>query len=236
MVNHEFNTVAVSDGTEMDLYVATPNGEKVPFPLVIVLQEAFGVNGHIRRIADRLSYEGYAAVAPDLFHRTGRRLELPYSDFSKVAPHFQALTTEGMTADLQAVHQWAQQQPNIRTDKMGSVGFCLGGRVSFLANAVLPLSAAVSYYGGYLDKLVDLAPQLHAHHLFFWGGKDQHIPKETIDKVTGAVQAAGKTYTNVVISDADHAFSCDERPAYHPTAAKEAWAHTLTFFSNRLKG
>jgi carboxymethylenebutenolidase len=115
---------------------------------------------------------------------------------------------------------------------MGSVGFCLGGRVSFLANAVLPLSAAVSYYGGYLDKLVDLAPQLHAHQLFFWGGRDQHIPKETIIKVISAVEAAGK---NVVISDADHAFSCDERPAYNPMAAKEAWAHTIAFFSNRLK-
>jgi carboxymethylenebutenolidase len=235
MVNHEFNTAAVPDGTEIDLYVATPAGEG-PFPLVIVLQEAFGVNGHIRRIADRLSYEGYAAVAPDLFHRTGRRLDLPYTDFSKVAPHFQAMTTEGMTADLQAIHQWAQLQPNIRTDRIGSVGFCLGGRVSFLANAVLPLSAAVSYYGGYLDKLTDFAPQLHAHQLFFWGGKDQHIPRETIDKVISAVQAAGKSYTNVVISDADHAFSCDERPNYNPLAAKEAWAHTLAFFSNRLKG
>ena len=234
MVNHEFNTVAVSDGTEIDLYVAT-QADKGPFPLVIVLQEAFGVNGHIRRIADRLSDEGYAAVAPDLFHRTGRRLELSYSDFSKVAPHFQALTLEGMTADLQAVYQWAQQQPNIRTDKIGSVGFCLGGRVSFLANAVLPLSAGVSYYGGYLDKLVDLAPQLHAHQLFFWGGRDQHIPKETIDKVISAVEAASKSYTSVVISDADHAFSSDERPAYNPMAAKEAWAHTIAFFSNRLK-
>ncbi|HUB59827.1 MAG TPA: dienelactone hydrolase family protein [Puia sp.] len=235
MVNHEFNPLSVTDGTEMDLYVATP-ADKVPFPLVIVLQEAFGVNGHIRRIADRLSYEGYAAVAPDLFHRTGRRLDLPYNDFSKVAPHFQAITTEGMTADLQAVYQWAQQQPNIRTDKMGSVGFCLGGRVSFLANAILPLSAAVSYYGGYMDKLTDIAPQLHAPQLFFWGGKDQHIPKEVIDKVVGAMQAAGKSYTSVVISDADHAFSCDERPSYNPAAAKEAWAHTLTFFSSRLKG
>jgi carboxymethylenebutenolidase len=236
MVNHEFNTIPVSDGTELDIYAAFPApADKVPFPLIIVLQEAFGVNGHIRRVTERLRNEGYAAVAPDLFHRTGRRLDLPYSDFSAVMPHYQAITNEGLTADLKAVYEWAQQQPNIRKDRIGSIGFCLGGRVSFLANAVLPLTAAISYYGGSLDQITDMAPRLHGPQLFFWGGKDKHIPQESIDKVIGAVTAAGKSYTNVVISDADHAFSCDERPSYHPLAAKEAWAHSLAFFANRLK-
>lgn len=234
MLNHEFTTISVSDGTEMELYVAVPGG-KGPFPAIIVLQEAFGVTGHIRSIAERLCKEGYAAVAPDLFHRTARRLEAAYTDFPSIAPHFQAITNEGLAADLRASYDWLQQQAAVQKDRIGSIGFCLGGRVSFLANATLPLAAAVSYYGGYLDKLVDSAPQLHADHLFFWGGKDQHIPQETIDKVIGAVKAAGKSYTNVVISYADHGFNCDDRASYHPLAAKEAWAHSLAFFGNRLK-
>ena len=234
MSNHAFNTIPVGDGTDMDLYVASPEG-KGPFPAINVLQEAFGVTGHIRSIAERLCKEGYIAVAPDLFHRTIRRLEAAYTDFPSVAPHFQAITQEGLSADLKASYDWLQQQSMVQKDKIGSIGFCLGGRVSFLANAVLPLAAAVSYYGGRLDQLVDLAPALHADHLFFWGGKDQHIPQETIDKVIGAVKAAGKSYTNVVISDADHGFNCDDRASYDPLGAKEAWAHSLAFFGNRLK-
>jgi carboxymethylenebutenolidase len=234
MINHEFTTISVSDGTEMELYVASPEGAG-PFPAIIVLQEAFGVTGHIRSIAERLCKEGYTAVAPDLFHRTARRLEAAYTDFPSIAPHFQALTTEGLAADLRASYDWLQQQTFIQKDRVGSIGFCLGGRASFLANATLPLSAAVSYYGGRLDALVDHAPDLHADHLFFWGGQDQHIPQETVDKVIGAVKAAGKSYTNVVISYADHGFNCDDRASFHPLAAKEAWAHSLAFFANRLK-
>ncbi len=176
MTNHAFTTVPVSDGTDIDLYVASPEG-KGPFPAIIVLQEAFGVTGHIRSIAERRCKEGYVAVAPDLFHRTVRRLEAAYTDFPSVMPHYQAITQEGLSADLKASFDWLQQQSNVQKDKIGSIGFCLGGRVSFLANAVLPLAAAVSYYGGQLDTMIDLAPALHANHLFFWGGKDQHIPQ-----------------------------------------------------------
>ncbi len=234
MINHEFNTISVGDGTDVALYVASPEG-KGPFPAIIVLQEAFGVTGHIRSIAERLCKEVYVAVTPDLFHRTVHRLEAAYTDFPSVMPHYQAITQDGLSADLKASYDWLQQQSIVQKDKIGSIGFCLGGRVSFLANAVLPLAEAVSYDGGQADQLVGLAPALHADHLFFWGGKDQHIPQETIDKVIGAVKAAGKSYTNVVISDADHGFNCDDRASYHPLAAKEAWAHSLAFFGNRLK-
>lgn len=234
MTNHEFNLISVADGTEMDLYVALPEGPG-PFPAVIVLQEAFGVNHHIRSVAERFCAQGYAVVSPDLFHRTIRRLEGSYTDFAAITAHFQAVTKEGLTQDLKASYDWLQQQTTVNENKVGSVGFCLGGRVSFLANAVLPLSAAISYYGGGLEQLADEAPNLHAPHLFYWGGLDKHIGQDKIDTIVNAVKAAGKDYTNVVISYADHGFHCDERDSYHPLAAKEAWAHTLAFFENRLK-
>jgi len=233
MTNHDFITLSV-DGAEMDAYIALPEGEET-FPAIIVLQEAFGVNHHIRNVAERFCKEGYAVIAPDLFHRTAKRLEGSYTDFASIAPHLQAITNEGLEADVKACYDWLQQQQNIVHEKTGSIGFCLGGRVSFIANTVLPLAAGVSYYGGGLDALADKAVNMNAPHLFFWGGKDAHIPQEKIGVIINAVKAAGKDYINTVISYADHGFHCDERGSYHPLAAKEAWATTLAFFENRLK-
>jgi len=234
MSDPNFVTFPVADGTEMRAYVALP-GSTGPVPGIILLQEVFGVNHHIRSVADRLAAAGYAVVAPELFHRTAAPgLEIDYSDFPSAAPHFQAITVEGLTADLRAAHAWLTAQPLVKTDKIGSIGFCLGGRVSFLANAVLPLTAAVSYYGGGTQLLKDRARDLHATHLFFWGGLDQHIPKAHIDEVIEAVETAQKPYINTVISYADHGFHCDERPSYHPEAAREAWALTLAFFDEKL--
>jgi carboxymethylenebutenolidase len=221
------------DGTGLQAYTAFPTTPG-PHPGIILLQEAFGVNGHIRNVADRLAAAGYVVVAPELFHRTAAPgLEIPYNDFPSAAPHFQGITPEGLAADLQAAYAWLQAQDNV-TDKIGSIGFCLGGRVSFLANAVLPLAASVSYYGGGTQHLKDRAPHLHAPHLFFWGGLDQHISKAHIADVIEALDAAGKPYINTVISYADHGFHCDERPSYHPEAAAEAWAMTLAFFQEKL--
>ena len=236
MSDQSFVNLQVADGTEMRAYVAFPPTTTGPVPGIILLQEAFGVNQHIRNVADRLALAGYAVVAPELFHRTAAPgLEIAYSDFATVAmPHYQAISVEGLTADLQAAHAWITTQPLVIPEKTGSVGFCLGGKVSFLANAVLPLGAAVSYYGGGTHTIADRATDLHAPHLFFWGGLDAHISKEHIAEVTNAVEAAGKPFINTVISYADHGFHCDERPSYHPQAAAEAWAMTLAFFKEKL--
>jgi carboxymethylenebutenolidase len=235
MSDQNFVTLPVADGTEMRAYTAFPAATG-PVPGIILLQEAFGVNHHIRSVADRLAAAGYAVIAPELFHRTAAPgLEISYSDFATVAaPHFQAINNPDLTADLQASFDWLTSQPLVKADKIGSIGFCLGGRVSFLANAVLPLAAGVSYYGGGTHTIKDRAQDLHATHLFFWGGLDAHIKKEHINEVTEAVEAAGKPYINTVISYADHGFNCDERPSYHPEAAKEAWALTLAFFGEKL--
>jgi len=234
MSDPQFITLPVADGTEMRAYAAFPSSTG-PVPGIILLQEAFGVNHHIRSVADRLAQAGYAVVAPELFHRTAPAgLEIPYSDFASAMPHYGAINNEDLTADLQAAHAWLTTQPLVITDKIGSIGFCLGGRVSFLANAVLPLAAAVSYYGGGTHLLKDRAKDLHAPHLFFWGGLDEHIGKAHIAEVIEAVEAAGKPYINTVISYADHGFHCDERPSYHPAAAAEAWALTLAYFKDKL--
>jgi carboxymethylenebutenolidase len=229
----EYIRLTLSDGSSMQAYTAIPDG-KGPFAAIIVLQEAFGVNHHIKSIADRLSGEGWLTIAPELFHRTASPgFETGYSNFDLVRQHMTAVNLEGLSADLQGVYAWLQGQGQVIKDKIGSIGFCMGGRASFIANAILPLSAAVSYYGSNMPTA--LAKDLHGPHLFFWGGLDKHILPEQIQGVVQAVGIAGKQYINAVISYADHGFNCDERPSYQPKAAKEAWAMSLAFLKNNLE-
>jgi carboxymethylenebutenolidase len=227
-------TLKTEDAGSMNCYCSMPQG-KGQFPGMIVLQEAFGVNSHIRNVADRLAKEGFATIAPQLFHRTAEPdAEFPYTDFNLIMPHFQGITPDGLTADLKASYQWLQAQGDIKIDKIGSIGFCLGGRVSFLANMVLPLAAAVSYYGGQAHSIASRASEIHGPHLFFWGGLDKHILPEHVETVINEMKKAGKTYINVIISYADHAFNCDDRPNYNKDASIEAWAMAMAFLKNKL--
>ena len=225
----KYVSLPISDGTTMAAYVAYPAKGVGNFPGLLLFQEAFGVNHHIRNMADRFAKEGFVVIAPELFHRTAPKgFEGSYTDFQAVMPHYSAITNEGLEADMQASYQWLTEQ-HIAADKIFSIGYCLGGRVSFLANTVLPIKAGISYYGGGVDQLAEKAVDVHGKHLFFWGGKDQHIKPENINTITTALDEAGKDYINVKFSYADHGFSCDERASYHATATKEAWALTLAF-------
>jgi carboxymethylenebutenolidase len=221
--------LAVADGTRMAAYTVRSRAPG-PHPGVIVLQEAFGVNSHIRSVADRLAQAGFAVVAPELFHRTAPGFEGSYKDFPSVRPHIRAVTPSTAEIDLRASFEWLRSHPQVKAEEIYSVGFCLGGKVSFLANALLPLRAAVSFYGGGIaPDLLDRAQALGAPMLFFWGGLDQRITAEHREAVTEALDTQRKTYVNVVFSDADHGFFCDERASYQPRAARQAWSLMLEF-------
>jgi carboxymethylenebutenolidase len=219
----------VADGTTMAAYATHPVDGK-QHPGIIVVQEAFGVNSHIRKVADRVALEGFAAIAPELFHRTAPGFVGNYNDFPSVMPHVQAVTEATAEADLNATYDWLRGQANVKPGELFSVGFCMGGRVSFLANALLPLRAAVSFYGGGIAPgLLHRASALHAPMLLFWGGLDKHITAEVRQAVVDALKTHGKTYVNVEFSDADHGFFNDERAAYQPQAARQAWTLMLEF-------
>ncbi len=224
-----------SDGSDMGVYIARPEAKKAPG--LIIFQEAFGVNDHIRDIARRFAEQGYLAVAPELFHRTAPLgFAGTYGDFASVALHFQAITTDGIASDARAAFGWLTKDSQVDATHIGSIGFCMGGRCSFIANAKLPLQAAVSFYGGgIVPALLDHAKDESGPVLFFWGGLDQHITAEHRDAVADAMTKSGKPYINVEISDANHAFFCDARPSYNPVAAKHAWALTLSFLETHLK-
>jgi carboxymethylenebutenolidase len=222
--------LAVADGTRMAAYVAHPE-HKGPHAGLLVFQEAFGVNHHIRSVAERFAAEGYVAIAPELFHRTAAPgFEGSYTDFAAVMPHLQAVTPETAEADIRSAYEWLRSNAQVKADEISCVGFCMGGRVSFIANGVVGLRAAVSFYGGGIAPgLLGRASKLQAPSLFIWGGLDKHITPEHRRAVTDALSEQKKIFVNAEFSRADHGFFCDERAAYEPHSAKQAWALTLEF-------
>lgn len=222
-------TLAVDDGTQMAAYMARPKDGK-RLPGVIVLQEAYGVNSHIRDVTERLAAEGYVAIAPELFHRTAPGFQGDYTNFPAVMPHMRAVTPATAEADLRAALAWLQAAPFVERERIYSVGFCMGGRISYLANAALPLRAAASFYGGGIaPDLLDRASALHGPMLLIWGGLDKHIGSEQRGAVVEALARNKKTWVNLEFSDADHGFFCNERAAWQPRAARQSWALLLEF-------
>lgn len=236
-ISGEYVNLSVNDGTTMRAWTARPKEEGLR-PGLLVFQEAFGVNAHIRDIAGRFAREGFVAVAPELFHRTAPGFDGRYDDFPSVVPHLKALNDASMAADQRAAYDWLRGAVGPELP-ISAIGYCMGGRAAFLAAITLPLAAAICYYGGGIAPnatnpgLLGRASGLQAPVLLFWGGRDRHIPPEQVRAVTDVLRAAGKNFVNVEISNADHAFFCDARASYSPSAALLAWPLTLAFLRAR---
>ncbi len=233
-VKTEHVTLAVSDGSSMRAYVARPFGA-VPARGLIVCQEAFGVNAHIRDVTERFARQGFLAIAPEFYHRTVQNFDGKYDDFQSAMPHIRALTDGGLEADLRAAHVCLMANGTGPNFSVSAVGFCMGGRVAFLAAMALPIDSAVSFYGGGIapsersNGLLNRAKDLRAPVLLIWGGKDKHVGPDQARAVTDALREAGKSYVSVEFADADHAFFCDARPSYHAMSAALAWPLVLSY-------
>lgn len=222
-------SLAVADGSTMDAFVARPAASG-KYPAILVFQEAFGVTAHIRDVAERFAKIGLVAIAPELFHRTAPGAEINYDDAPTAMQHARAATTEQLISDIKAAYEWLVNDPGVHTDRIASVGFCMGGRASFLACAKVPLQGAISFYGGGIaPALLPHVAELHAPILFFWGGLDKHIGPDQTRAIVDECKRLGKPYVNVEFSDADHAFFRDVGPKYHPEAASLAWGLILSF-------
>ncbi len=229
-------SVSTADG-EMALYDAEPEGP--PRAAVVVVQEAFGVNGHIEDVTRRFAGAGYRAVAPHLFHRSGDPV-LDYSNFDAVMEHMGALSEAGLVGDLDATfgHLTAA---GFELSRVGVVGFCMGGTVSFLAGATYGLGAAVTFYGGGVTEgrfgmasLVEMAPSLKTPWLGLYGDLDEGIPVQQVESLREAVGKAPVATEVVRYAEAGHGFHCDARDAYHQASATDAWQRTLDWFDRHL--
>jgi carboxymethylenebutenolidase len=225
--------IKVDDGTTMLAWLAQPAGEK-PKRGIMIFPEIFGVNPHIRDVTNRYAALGFFALSPELFHRTAPpKWECAYTDFPSAMPHMQAVKEDSLESDVKATHNWLKTNTG-SNDNIACVGFCMGGRTSFLANSAVPLKAAISYYGGNMPSLLHRTNKLSAPMLLFWGEKDSHIPAEHRNQVTKAMREANKQYVDIVFSYADHGFFCDARQSYQPDAAKLSWDMVQSFLNSRL--
>jgi carboxymethylenebutenolidase len=228
------------EGT-MPCYEAVPDGPIGPRGAVVVLQEAFGVNAHIEDIARRFADAGFHAVAPHLFHRTGDPA-LGYDDISLVIPHMTALTDEGILADVRLALDHLHGA-GFDDQQIGVVGFCMGGRVSFLVTGSENLGAAVGFYGGgivtgrseAMGSLLGLIPTMSTPWLGLFGDADASIPVEDVERLRGELTARAPVDSGIVrYAEAEHGFHCDARPSYSAEAADDGWQRTLAWFEGHL--
>lgn len=209
---------------------------------IVVIQEAFGVNDHIEDVANRFANEGYHAIAPALYHRAGGGTA-PYDDFSKVMPLMQGVNDETFLMDVDATLAHLRDAA-IGPERTGIVGFCMGGRVTFLVALHRELGAAVGFYGGGIvtqrrpdmPSLIGEATQLQTPWLGLFGDDDQSIPVEDVEKLRAALEADAKPDTEIVrYRNAQHGFFCDLRASYDREAAADAWPRTLRWFREYLR-
>lgn len=213
-----------SDGHELDAYVARPTTK--PFAGLVVVQEAFGVNRHIRSVAEGYARDGFLAIAPALFDRIERRVELGYegSDLQRgLALARQSNPADGVK-DIAAALEYVRQQSG---RKAGVIGYCFGGTMAWLAATRLDPDAAVGYYGGRIAQFAAEMP--FAPVMLHFGKLDQHIPKEDVEKVQAA-----HPEVSIFWYDAGHGFNCNDRASYNAQAAKLARQRSLEFLKKHL--
>lgn len=230
-------TVTIPVGTSaMALHTAWPDGSE-PFPVIVVIQHAPGIDTFLHSMVERLAQAGYAAAAPDLYHRLDARLE----GMQKM----KFLKEREIEADVNAAVEYLRTHPMVDRERIGLIGFCMGGRVVYLAAAANPyFKAAVAYYGGNImvpwgDGTI--APfartaEIHCPLMFHFGAEDTNPSPEDMRTLDTALTRGGKLHEFHVYQNAGHAFMNFTNPErYREQAANSSWPRTLAFFAQHLR-
>lgn len=220
----ELTTIMARDGHEFQAWLAAASGR--PRGAVVVIQEIFGVNGHIRSVTDSFAAVGYTGIAPALFDRVRRGIELGYTpaEMQEGAGYRKQIDAETALKDVAAAVAVVKH-----SGRTGVAGYCWGGTLAYLAACTLPLAAAVVYYGRLGDYL-ERKPRCPV--LYHYGSEDRSIPLSDVDKLRAA-QPAAPVY---VYEGAGHGFNCEQRDSYDAAAAALARTRTLDFFARYLAG
>ncbi len=228
--------VTAADGQRFGAYLARPplTPSDAPAPGIVVLQEIWGVNAHIRAVVEQYASDGYVVIAPDMFWRMQPRVDLDYDEAgNKQAFSFmQKLDADLADQDIAATVALLRSMHGVN-GSIAAVGYCMGGRLAYRAAAKAGIACAVCYYGGGIHQQLDLASAIDVPIAFHFGEKDQHIPADAVD----AVKKAFGDRDNVRIdtyADAGHGFNCWGRPSYHQNAAALAHGRSLAFLATHL--
>lgn len=217
----EFTTLMARDGHQFQAYLAAPKG--APRGAIVVVQEIFGVNHHIRSVTDDYAARGYVAIAPALFDRVRRRVALGYDEIPAGRDIMGSLDRDAIVRDIAAAVAAVRS-----AGRVGAVGYCWGGALADLAACQCDIAAAVSYYGRHTATWLDLQPQCPV--MYHFGRLDPLIPADMV----AAIQAGRPAGIFHVYDAAGHGFNCDARPEYHAPSAALARERTLAFLQLHL--
>jgi len=233
--------LTVQTGNEkMPCHLARP-ASGGPYPGLVVVMEAFGLNDNIRNLTDRFAAEGFVAIPPNLYFRQPKNV-VGYDNLPGAIKLMGSLNDDQVVGDQTAAINYLKNLKEVNP-RFGTTGFCMGGRVAFLtAVRNSDVNATAPFYGGGMTRAgqpggkapIDDAANLKGPVLAFFGGKDAFIPMAEVDKFRDALNQGGKPAEIVLYADADHGFMCDDRPSYHAAHAKEAFAKTVAFFKKNL--
>jgi carboxymethylenebutenolidase len=239
--------IPVAGAESMPAYVAIPEGAG-PFPAVMVIEEIFGLNPHIRDVTERVAAEGYVAVAPDIHHRAAPawwELEYGQEGMKKGMELIPKLSLEGISADLNATLTYLRGRKDVRGDRIGCMGFCIGGHVAYLAACTTDVKATASFYGGGVANFspgggpptVSKSGGIKGRILCFFGNKDPMISPENVQTIKDALEKNKIRHEVVVYDGASHAFFCDnpKRGSYNQHAHDDAWVRTKKLFAEELR-
>lgn len=232
------------DNRTMGGYLARPT-DTTPRPAVVVFMEIFGINSHIRDVTERVAREGYVALAPDFFHRTGPGVEFGYDEkgMAEGIKLYQQLKADEMIADARAALSFLKRQNFVKGDKLGAIGFCVGGHMTYLAACETDIKAAASFYGGGIAKpqgfggapsTIGRTSKIRGKILCLFGDKDASIPLSEVEMIRAELQKHNIRHEVVVYPGADHGFFCDQRATYNQAAAEDAWGRVKKLFAEEL--
>jgi carboxymethylenebutenolidase len=231
-VNGTYIDVKASDGGSFRAYLTLPRSGSGPG--IVLLQEIFGVNSHIREVADAYAEEGYVVIAPDLFWRMTPGVELGYgeADLQRAFDFYQRFDVDRSIVDVADTVKALRAMPACR-GKVGAIGYCLGGKLAWLTATRTDVDCAVSYYGVGIEQALDEAPKLRGPVVLHFAGNDRFVPPEAVSTIRAALAGRGDVdifeYPGV-----DHAFNCDQRPSFHKPSALMAYSRSIALFRRVL--
>lgn len=240
-MNIKTETVTIpNQDLSIKAYLATPDRIEEKYPAVIVIQEIFGVNDHIKDVTRRIAQEGYVAIAPAIYQRQAPDFEAGYTteDVEIGRVYKNQTKASELLSDIQATIKYLYSLPQVMNTGVGTIGFCFGGHVAYLVATLPDIKTTASFYGAgitnwcpsedtaTITKTKDIVGKIYC----FFGEKDASIPREQVEEIKAELQKYNIEHQIFIYPNADHGFFCDRRASYHQKSAESAWLKVLELF------
>ncbi|MBP0020240.1 MAG: dienelactone hydrolase family protein [Cyanobacteria bacterium SBLK] len=230
-------------GLAIDAYLAQPTDEGT-YPGIIVIQEIFGVNEHIRDVAERIAKEGYVAIAPAIYQRLAPGFAVGYApeDIKLGREYKEQTQAEELLGDMQGAIDYLKTLPNVKMGGMGSIGFCFGGHVVYLGAVLEEIEATASFYGAGIatvtpgggEPTISRTKEIKGSLYAFFGKEDALIPLEQTEAISAELKKCNIPHQIFYYNGVGHGFFCDRRSDYDEASAQDAWQKVLQLFSSTL--